>query len=80
MAGKSNLLSEVPFNPITHFDTLSPLFLPDTLKPNNLDLGSLAGLELLKCDIENAKKLTKGLRRDTPGPLLLTSDDSESLI
>ena len=40
----------------------------------------MAGLELMKYDVENAKKLTKDLRRrDDPGVLLLTSDDSESL-
>ena len=39
-----------------------------------------SGLELLKYDVENAKKLTKDLLRDGPGVLLLTSDDSESLI
>ena len=54
--------------------------MPDIFKPSNLDLESMAGLELMKYDVENAKKLTKDLRRrDDPGVLLLTSDDSESL-
>ena len=71
---------EVPGNTITHSDVLLPLLLPDIFKPNNLNLESLPGLELLKCDLDHAKNLTKALWADTPGPLLLTSDDSESLI
>ena len=57
-------------------------FPKETLKPNNLDFENLGTLrkELLKCDLENSKKVTKKLRDTSSSePVVLTSADQKSL-